>query len=110
MTPKEHLKIHGSLPLSEIEALVDKIDLIESRDLSGIEAHISEAKAQYPNEDFLAPMLQRIGDLIKKMRGDNRQELFDIHQELQRIQDQQGDATLYAFQELKSAINLVPKD
>lgn len=107
MTVKEHLKIHGSLPLSEIEALVDRLEVIESRDLSGVEAHISEAKAQFPDEDFLSPALKRISELIKRMRGDNRQELFFIHQQLEQIQDQQVNATLYAFQEIKSAINLV---
>ena len=90
MTPKEHLKIYGSLPLSEIEARVDRIEEIDAQDLSDIEIHINEAKAQFPEEDALSPMLKRIAALTKRMRGDNREELVAILYELETIQDTQS--------------------
>jgi hypothetical protein len=107
---REHLNLHGTLPLSEIEALVDRVEDIDSNDLSGIEIHINEAKAQFPDEDFLAEPIERLGELAKRLRGVNRETVESIVAELEVISAAQAAATEFAISEFKAAIKLIPKD
>lgn len=98
LSNNEYYRLYGTLSPDRIEALLDKSDQLES--LDGIEAHIQEACCQFPAEDFLVPVQDRLRDLAKKLRGDNRQEVLGIIEQLDDINQCQVYATGYAVEEL----------
>ena len=98
LSNEEHYRMFGTLPADRIEALLDASDKLES--LDGIEAHVSEARCQFPAEDFLVPVQDRLHDLAKRLRGDNRQEVLSIIEQLDDINQCQVYATGYAVEEL----------
>lgn len=83
-SPEEYYRMHGKLEESHINLLLDSHGRLDSA--PDVSIYISEARAQYPEEDFLQGVLERLGDLGKRLRGDNRAEVQSMIEELEQIQ------------------------
>ena len=55
-----------------------------------------EALGQFPEEDFLADAIERIQNLAKALRGDNKEEAKSIAEYLEDLQQTTANATEYA--------------
>lgn len=64
-----------------------------------------EALGQFPEEDFLAGAIQRIRDLAKSCRGDNRKEAQSIADYLDDLQLTTFNATEHARKEIHDTLN-----
>lgn len=101
MSNREHFKLHGSLPAEVIEDLIEVAERAD--EASDIEAHLSEASAQYPGEDFLADVIRRLQIMVKHTRGDNRDEIESLVEDLDEIQTDTTNSADYGRDELKKA-------
>ena len=101
LTHREHFKLHGGRPIAAIEALLDTAE--DAEDMCEIEAHISEAAGQFPEEDFLHEHVKRLTALQKCVRGDNKVEVESILADLEDALDTMRKATEYGREELKLA-------
>ena len=70
---------------------------------SGIDAHIQEARCQYPAEDFLHSVTDDLLALAKNMRGPNRAELLRIIEALDDLAQCTLNASEYGRSELDKA-------
>lgn len=85
------------------ESLMDELELkLDSDDVS---ARISEAAAQFPEEDFLEKFADRIFELGKKLRGDNKSEAHAIAAELTEFGQTLANAFAYGKDELNQIFN-----
>lgn len=78
--------------------------------LDGIEAHLQEAKGQYPAEDFLTDIASRLTALAKNLRGENRDTLKEISDELSSLAQSTWQAAEYGRSELTAAQKLLGVD
>lgn len=104
LTPAErerHAYASG-LPFAEVFGqLADLSEADENR--KGIDAHLDEARAQFPNEDFLCSVLDDLQGMAKRLRGDNRADLQRIIEALTEIQDSVARDSEYGVDELRKA-------
>lgn len=105
MTAREHLRLCGAVPVEKIEDLLEKEEALE--EMEGIDAHISEAMAQYPAEDFLQGPINRMHELAKRLRGDNRAELLGIIEQLDDIAQCTFNSADYGRSELNAVIKTI---
>lgn len=98
LSNREHFRLYGTLTPERIETLLDLDEKLQAFD--GLEAHVQEARRQFPAEDFLVPVQDRLHELAKRLRGDNRQEILSIVEQLDDINQCQVYATGYAVDEL----------
>ena len=87
----------------ELERLAD--ELAERPEVDTIEARVSEAIAQYPEEDFLEKLADRVFELGEKLRGDNKAEAHAIAKELSELGQQVANAAAYGREELDQILN-----
>jgi len=104
MTAAEHLRINGTLPIELAEQLVEYPERLEA--LEGIDAYMSEAMGQYPEEDFLSDPISRLHALAKRVRGDNRDEVLAIIEQLDDIAQTTFNSADYGRDELRKGIKL----
>ena len=108
VTPKEHYRIYGTLETSHIEELLAAVN--ETVSLQDVAPNLHEARAQYPEEGFLADVTHRLKCLSKNMRGDNKDEAKDLIEELERIEQEQVNAGEYGREELREALTAIGGD
>ena len=89
--------------MARCERLVD--ELAERPEVYTIEARVSEAIAQYPEEDFLDKLVNRVFELGKKLRGDNKAEAHAIAKELTELGQSVANAAAYGREELDQILN-----
>jgi len=88
--------------IRRLEAAIDaKDDMLDSSDVA---ITVGEAVAQYPAEDFLDPIIDRINTLSKKLSGDNRDELNSISEALFDLAGETSRAAEYGADELNKLI------
>jgi hypothetical protein len=80
-------------------------ELAERPEVDTIEARVSEAIAQYPEEDFLEKLADRVFKLGEKLRGDNKAEAHAIAMELTELGQQVANAAAYGREELDQILN-----
>lgn len=98
MTNEEFYRLNGTLTPARIERILDAEKQVES--FEGLEAHVSEALAQLPAEDFLEPIKSRLHELSKCVRGANRTEVLAIIETLDDLAQCTFNASDYARSEL----------
>ena len=89
--------------MARCERLAD--ELAERPEPDAIEARVSEAVAQYPEEDFLEKLADRVFKLGEKLRGDNKAEARAIAKELTELGQSVANAAAYGAEELGQILN-----
>ena len=105
LSREEEFRLTGTLRRESIDELLDASSRLEA--LGGVDAHIEEALAQYPAEDFLEGVKQRLGALMKNVRGANKDELQGIIEALDDIAQTTFYAADYGRDELRKALRTV---
>lgn len=106
LTAAEHHKIYGSVTDEQLEDLFGVAELWLDASLV-VPGYIDEAKAQFPEEDFLQAHQQALLELAKRLRGPNKNALARILADLQTVIDSQSCATGYGREELDKALALL---
>lgn len=101
LTAKEEWQMFGEL--TGVRADTTFAIANEVAEVASYEACISEGMAQFPNEDFLDNPIYKLEVFAKGLRGENRQGLLAIIEELRDIQDQQARSSEYGLDELRKA-------
>lgn len=104
MTAEEHLRMNGTLPLDMMEELAGYPAKLEA--LESVEHYMSETMGQFPAEDFLSDPITRLQALAKRVRGDNRDEVLAIIEQLDDIAQTTFNAADYGRDELRKGIKL----
>lgn len=102
MTIEEHLRYNGEIPKDKLDELFDSQAKLQG--LSGVDAHMSEAMAQYPAEDFLSDAISRLQTLAKNLRGGNKDTLNGIIESLEDVAQCTFNAADYGRDELRKAL------
>ena len=85
------------------ERLADELADLPTVDT--IEARVSEAAAQFPEEDFLEKLADRVFELGELLKGDNKAEAHAIAKELTELGQQVANAAAYGREELDQILN-----
>lgn len=105
LTDAEYFRIHGTLPADRIE---DMLHLgTAANELKGAQAHIQEARAQYPDEDFLSDVESDLQDIIRSTRGATRDRLKALAAKLEDIAQTTFYASDYGRDELRKLDKLL---
>lgn len=91
--------------IKRLEAALD--ELAGRPDADEIDVRVTEAIAQYPEEDFLDKLADRVFELGEKLRGDNKAEAHAIAKELTELGQTMANAAAYGAEELNQI--LTPK-
>lgn len=102
LSAEEQYRLHGNLTPEHIEELLDAGALVE--DMGDVTPRLEEAKAQYPEEDFLEPILSKLRDLVKTTRGANRDDLQTLIVEVEALQLSTHQSSEVGLDELNKAI------
>lgn len=89
--------------IKRLEAALD--ELAERPEPDAIDARVTEAIAQYPEEDFLDKLADRVFELGEKLRGDNKAEAHAIAKELTELGQTVANAAAYGADELNQILN-----
>lgn len=89
--------------MARCERLADELADLPTVDT--IEARVSEAVAQYPEEDFLEKLADRVFELGELLKGDNKAEAHAIAKELTELGQQVANAAAYGREELDQILN-----
>lgn len=104
MTPREHFRLTGTVPGDILELLIEKSErLAEVQNIDGL---LEDARAQFPDEDFLQEVIDRVNALAKNLRGANREAAARIAQSLDSI----SMTTMRSSEYGREQINLALKD
>ncbi len=80
-------------------------ELADRPEPDAIDARVTEACAQYPEEDFLDKLADRVFELGEKLKGDNKAEAHAIAKELTELGQTVADAAAYGREELDQILN-----
>lgn len=105
LSAREHLRLNGHVPADMLETLLDRADALDS--LGGIDAHVSEAKACFPAEDFIEPIRQELQELHKNLRGANREKLGGILESIDDLAQCVFNDCDYGQDELRKALAII---
>ena len=89
--------------MARCERLADELADLPTVDT--IESRVSEAVAQYPEEDFLEALADRVFELGELLKGDNKAEAHAIAKELTELGQQVANAAAYGREELDQILN-----
>ena len=89
--------------IKRLEAALD--ELAGRPEADAIDARVTEAIAQYPEEDFLDKLADRVFELGEKLRGDNKAEAHAIAKELTELGQTVANAAAYGAEELDQILN-----
>ena len=89
--------------IARCERLADELADLPTVDT--IEARVSEAVAQYPEEDFLEALADRVFELGELLKGDNKAEAHAIAKELTELGQTVANAGAYGADELNQILN-----
>lgn len=105
-TAEEFYRLNGYLSRDYAEPLLDASDKLQH--VTGIAAYIQEGMSQFPAEDFLADIKDRLHTLAKRMyKGDNKTELLAIIEAMDDQLQCQFYATEYGTSELHKALKVI---
>ena len=104
MSAREEMLLTGQVSKERLEALIEKSEALEAMD--GIEAHIEEARGQYPAEDFLEKHKDQLMQLRNKLRGSNRETMDAILESLDDLAQMTFYSSEYGRSELNEAMTL----
>ena len=109
MTVVEEFNLNGTLSQETIEQNIDLLESIHQLQdsVDDVDSKIHDAKCQFPEEDFLNEIINRIGTLAKKLRGDNKDEAMAIAECLEDIAQCTFNAADYGRSELQDAQNII---
>lgn len=107
LTPQEHYRMHGCLAPEHTEEALDAIEACDA--LGAIDGYIKEAKAQFPEEDFLQEPIDELRKLAEPMRGENKAKLIALADKLQALQVSTFHESEYGIDELKKALKELDK-
>jgi len=105
LTNREAYSQYGKLTDERMEALFEVESAIDK--LSDGEWCVKEALAQFPDEDFLEVTIKNLQATYKKLRGDNKENLKEVIESLEKLQLSQARATEYATEELDKLATLL---
>lgn len=105
MSPEETFRMYGSLTRAQVECLLERGTALES--VNGIDAHLDEARCQYPAEDFLEGHKESLLDLMENLRGANRETLKGIIENLADIATNTNNSADYGREELDKALKVI---
>ena len=105
LTINEEFHLTGALHPARIEELLDSADKL--KEIKDIDAHISEAMAQYPAEDFLESHKSRLLELHKNLRGANKETLGGIIEALDDLAQATFYSADYGRHELSKALKVL---
>lgn len=89
--------------IKRLEAALD--ELAGRPEADAIDARVTEAIAQYPEEDFLDKLADRVFELGEKLRGDNKAEAHAIAKELTELGQTVANAAAYGAEELNQILD-----
>ena len=89
--------------IKRLEAALD--ELAERPEADAIDARVTEAIAQYPEEDFLEKLADRVFELGELLKVDNKAEAHAIAKELTELGQQVANAAAYGREELDQILN-----
>lgn len=105
VTHAEHFLLYGTLTerrCLELIALSEHVC-----DLSDAVIKVREGMGQFPAEDFLSDVQEKLNKLRDKLRGDNKDTLSGILESLEDIAQCTFNASDYGRSELKDAIKIM---
>jgi hypothetical protein len=85
--------------LARLENAIDALD--DRVPMEAVSDAVTEASAQYPEEDFLDKIIDRINALAKNLRGENREDAKSISNDLFQLGDTINKAAEYGREKLK---------
>ncbi len=89
--------------IARCESLAD--ELAKRPKADAIDARVTKAIAQYPEEDFLEKLANRVFELGEKLRGDNKVEAHAIAKELTELGQTVANAGACGADELNQILN-----
>jgi hypothetical protein len=104
LTPEEEYRLTGTLSGDNAVLALDAKEAMDALDPVDIAGEVREAMSQYPDEDFLEHIVDRIHDLIKNVRGANKETLQGVLEALHDAQMCQMYATEYGMEKLNGLI------
>lgn len=104
LTHKEYFHLHGALPDSRIEQLIDENLDLEGKNIGEWKSTLFEAKAQFMDEDFLSKEVSMLQALVKNLRGDNRATLSKIIEHIEESILSQSRSSEYGCEELNKIL------
>lgn len=107
MSNAEVLKLHGSLPVSRIEPLLDTEQAYQKFEDIGVEGQLREAIEKFPEQDFAKTILNDLRAVEKTVRGQNKDKLETIIEALEAKQLEIYETALEGVAILESIINEV---
>jgi hypothetical protein len=91
LSDEEHLRYNGTLPLERQEAIIgDGAHVAEIQDAA---CYITDALAQFPDEDFLTEVIREIEVVENSVRGENKKALRAVIEKLTDMELAQARAT-----------------
>lgn len=89
--------------LARLENAIDALDDMVSKE--DVYDTVAEASSQYPEEDFLDEIIDRINALAKNLRGENKEECELISNDLFELGNEISRAAEYGREQLKELEN-----
>lgn len=99
LTDTEYFRMHGTLPVDRIESLIE-IAPKACEAVKGI-AHLDEARASFPGEDFMENLAELIRDVHKRVKGDNKIQLGYALELVENIRSEVSNSADYGRDELR---------
>ena len=106
LTHEECFRLNGSLSAARINEMLDTHSAYESA--TECKPCIQEARGSYPAEDFLSGVIEKLNDLRKHLRGDNREALGTIIESLDDLAQTTFYGSEYGRAELDKALEAMP--
>jgi hypothetical protein len=103
MTLEEEFRINGTLSVSTIETVLDKMASQEEVNASGAVVYIDEASGCFPTEDFMEDELRELRTIANRLRGANKLQMLDLLERLTQERNQINQSAEYGADELKKA-------
>lgn len=92
LSDEEHLRLNGTLPVERQEVIRDSADHA-AQIQEAADGYITDALAQFPDEDFLTDAIREIEVVEHSVRGENKKALRAVIQTLTDIESAQARAT-----------------
>ena len=105
LTISEEFQMFGEITGSRAEEAMNAIVMGEN--VPSIKAHIDEACAMFPDEDFTAEIIIEMRGLAKRIRGENRAEMLQLIEKLEAKNEEVWQAAEYGVDELKKALKVI---
>ena len=107
LTPQEQFRFNGCLTIETQEMLIDAADRLDA--IEGIDAHLSEAKASYPYEDFMVDILASLRSFSKSIDSKTpinaiREAIVCLIEDVETLQDEVNQSSDYGRDELRQAL------